>query len=201
MSEVIYTAGVDPDSPHYGHHIQYASRGWRYYDVVRVVDTEGQLLAEYGPDLSDDETMEDMLVCLTCDGRQIAAEGDSSGRRGLVRRVRRGRRDGMSTPPDHSISALGHFTALQSSDFVKTDLELTCDDCGQIICDIEDGDNLLVLLLNRDGAPGRVRPVRQLRRRRHLRGRPAPVQLAHGGAACYSSTRKAHTPTTEWRTP
>ena len=52
----------------------------------------------------------------------------------------------MSTPPENSISALGQFTALQSSDFVKTDLELTCDDCGQVICDVEDGDNLLVLL-------------------------------------------------------
>lgn len=47
---------------------------------------------------------------------------------------------------NHSISALGHFTAMQSDDLVKTDLELTCDDCGEVICDIEDGDNLLVLL-------------------------------------------------------
>ena len=52
-----------------------------------------------------------------------------------------------TTPPDHSVSALVHFTALQSSDLVKRDLELTCDDCGQVICDIEDNDSLLVLVL------------------------------------------------------
>ena len=51
-----------------------------------------------------------------------------------------------TTTPDHSITALGGFAARMSSDIVKSDLELTCDDCGQIVCDIEDGDNLLVLL-------------------------------------------------------
>jgi hypothetical protein len=41
--------------------------------------------------------------------------------------------------------SLQRFEALQSDDDVKTDLELTCTDCGEVLCDIEAGDNLKVL--------------------------------------------------------
>lgn len=37
------------------------------------------------------------------------------------------------------------FTARQSDDNVKRDLELTCDECGEIVCDVEAGDSLSVL--------------------------------------------------------
>ena len=40
---------------------------------------------------------------------------------------------------------LSQFTARQSSDDVKRDLELTCDKCGEHLCDIEHGDSLAVL--------------------------------------------------------
>jgi len=41
--------------------------------------------------------------------------------------------------------SLQRFEALQSTDQVKTDLELTCTECGEVVCDIEAGDNLKVL--------------------------------------------------------
>jgi len=41
--------------------------------------------------------------------------------------------------------SLQRFEALASSDEVKTDLELTCTECGEVLCDIEHGDNLKVL--------------------------------------------------------
>jgi hypothetical protein len=41
--------------------------------------------------------------------------------------------------------SLQRFEALQSDDDVKTDLELTCTDCGEVVCDIEHGDNLKIL--------------------------------------------------------
>jgi len=41
--------------------------------------------------------------------------------------------------------SLHRFDALQSDDEVKTDLELTCTECGTVVCDIEHGDNLKVL--------------------------------------------------------
>jgi len=41
--------------------------------------------------------------------------------------------------------SLQRFEALQSTDEVKTDLELTCTECGEVVCDIEHGDNLKVL--------------------------------------------------------
>jgi hypothetical protein len=41
--------------------------------------------------------------------------------------------------------SLQRFEALQSTDEVKTDLELTCTECGEVVCDVEAGDNLKVL--------------------------------------------------------
>lgn len=41
---------------------------------------------------------------------------------------------------------LHRFEARQSSDIVKTDLELTCTGCGEPICDVEPGDSLEVLV-------------------------------------------------------
>jgi len=41
---------------------------------------------------------------------------------------------------------LGKFEAAQSADDLKTDLELTCPDCGQVVCDIEAGDSLEILV-------------------------------------------------------
>lgn len=43
------------------------------------------------------------------------------------------------------MSTLEQFYARQSDDAVKVDLELTCDRCGFIVCDIEHGDTLAVL--------------------------------------------------------
>lgn len=40
---------------------------------------------------------------------------------------------------------LDRFECLQSDDEVKTDLELTCVDCGEVVCDVEAGDILGVL--------------------------------------------------------
>jgi hypothetical protein len=37
---------------------------------------------------------------------------------------------------------LARFTAEQSDDEVKRDLELTCEACGAVVCDIEAGDSL-----------------------------------------------------------
>ena len=37
------------------------------------------------------------------------------------------------------------FSARASDDIVKRDLELTCDRCGDVVCDIETGDSLGVL--------------------------------------------------------
>ena len=41
--------------------------------------------------------------------------------------------------------SLHRFTVRQSDDIVKTDLELTCDECGIVVCDVEANDNLKVL--------------------------------------------------------
>lgn len=40
---------------------------------------------------------------------------------------------------------LERFECLQSDDDLKRDLELTCVDCGEHICDVEVGDGLGVL--------------------------------------------------------
>lgn len=40
---------------------------------------------------------------------------------------------------------LKDFTARRSDDDVKRDLELTCDDCGSIVCDIEPDDSMDIL--------------------------------------------------------
>jgi hypothetical protein len=37
-------------------------------------------------------------------------------------------------------------TLRASDDLIKRDLELTCNDCGEILCDAESGDTPLVLL-------------------------------------------------------
>jgi len=42
---------------------------------------------------------------------------------------------------------LYHFTARQSDDEVKRDLELICDDCDEHVCDIEHGDGLAILAM------------------------------------------------------
>lgn len=34
----------------------------------------------------------------------------------------------------------------RSADIVKTDLEVRCDECGEVICDAEDGDSLELLV-------------------------------------------------------
>jgi hypothetical protein len=44
-------------------------------------------------------------------------------------------------------SALANFVALSSDDPVKRDLELRCNECDELICDIEDGDVLETLVL------------------------------------------------------
>lgn len=41
--------------------------------------------------------------------------------------------------------SLYRFECLQSDDDVKTDLELTCVDCGKVVCDVEAGDSLATL--------------------------------------------------------
>ena len=45
---------------------------------------------------------------------------------------------------------LHRFEAKASDDDLKTDLELTCVDCGKVICDIEAGDTLDVLARTAD---------------------------------------------------
>jgi hypothetical protein len=47
---------------------------------------------------------------------------------------------------DNAEEFLGRFETLQSDDDVKRDLELTCTVCGQVLCDVEDGDELAVLV-------------------------------------------------------
>lgn len=42
--------------------------------------------------------------------------------------------------------ALSGFEARQSADEVKTDPELTCVECGAVVCDIEHGDTLATLV-------------------------------------------------------
>lgn len=51
----------------------------------------------------------------------------------------------MSNDTMINAEALTRFEARQSDDEVKTDLELTCTDCDEVICDIEPGDSLDVL--------------------------------------------------------
>lgn len=41
---------------------------------------------------------------------------------------------------------LAQFEARASDDAVKTDLELTCTTCGEHLCDIEHGDEMVVLV-------------------------------------------------------
>jgi len=40
---------------------------------------------------------------------------------------------------------LEKFSARLSDDPLKRDLELTCDDCGRVLCDVQAGDSLAVL--------------------------------------------------------
>ena len=46
--------------------------------------------------------------------------------------------------------SLYRFECKQSDDEVKTDLEVTCTDCGAVICDVEAGDTLDVLARTAD---------------------------------------------------
>jgi hypothetical protein len=43
--------------------------------------------------------------------------------------------------PREMATALYQFEPRQSGDLVKTDLELTCRGCGEVLCDIEHGDD------------------------------------------------------------
>ncbi|MEO3857447.1 hypothetical protein [Acrocarpospora sp. B8E8] len=38
------------------------------------------------------------------------------------------------------------FVVYQSEDHVKTDLELTCTVCRQVLCDVEHNDDLIILV-------------------------------------------------------
>lgn len=40
----------------------------------------------------------------------------------------------------------GEFQARRSDDLAKCDLELICEACGEVVCDVEDGDDLEVLV-------------------------------------------------------
>lgn len=42
--------------------------------------------------------------------------------------------------------SMWRFEARRSDDPVKTDLELTCADCGERLCDVEEGDSMSVLV-------------------------------------------------------
>jgi hypothetical protein len=46
---------------------------------------------------------------------------------------------------------LSTFEAQQSDDDLKTELELTHTICGEVLCDIEDGDELAVLVSVAEG--------------------------------------------------
>lgn len=56
-------------------------------------------------------------------------------------------------------ASLYQFEARQSDDDVKTDLELTCADCGRVLCDVEDGDSLGTLAAVATDHVGRCAPV------------------------------------------
>lgn len=47
---------------------------------------------------------------------------------------------------EYTNAVLEQFTARQSDDIVKRDLELIHEPCGALVCDIEPGDNLSVLV-------------------------------------------------------
>jgi hypothetical protein len=47
---------------------------------------------------------------------------------------------------EYTEAVLDQFTARQADDDVKTDLELVHDPCGTIVCDIQAGDTLAVLV-------------------------------------------------------
>ena len=44
------------------------------------------------------------------------------------------------------MTRVSQFEVRQSDDIVKTDLELTCTECGVSVCDVEDGDQLRILI-------------------------------------------------------
>lgn len=46
--------------------------------------------------------------------------------------------------------SLHRFELKQSDDLVKTDLEVTCTECGEVICDAEAGDTLDLLARTAD---------------------------------------------------
>lgn len=50
------------------------------------------------------------------------------------------------TLSDQLRERLDAFQAVQSDDIVKTDLELTCLRCGEVVCDVEHQDTLLILV-------------------------------------------------------
>lgn len=48
--------------------------------------------------------------------------------------------------PREMADALRRFEPRQSDDPVKTDLELTCRECGLVLCDIQPGDDFNILV-------------------------------------------------------
>jgi hypothetical protein len=57
---------------------------------------------------------------------------------------------------------LAGFEPRQSSDFVKSDLELTCTGCGAVLCDVESGDpmdTLVRMCLDHEHEPGDDEPA------------------------------------------
>lgn len=63
---------------------------------------------------------------------------------------------GVSAAIDGVADVLSPFEARTSTDPVKTDLELTCLNCGAVVCDVEHGDTLDVLV--RTAADHRCNP-------------------------------------------
>lgn len=55
------------------------------------------------------------------------------------------------TATSDDASQLDRFVVRQSNDPVKADPELTCDACGEHLCDVEPGDTLSVLVLTAHG--------------------------------------------------
>jgi hypothetical protein len=54
-------------------------------------------------------------------------------------------RDTTTAARSCDLAQLRRFTARQSDDDVKDDLELTCEDCDEHLCDVEAGDSLETL--------------------------------------------------------
>ena len=71
-TNILMTSGVHPDSPHYGHVIQYGEYGWQWYDVRSVRADGEEATVSYDRVAVDGEINDTVVVCATCDGRQIS---------------------------------------------------------------------------------------------------------------------------------